>query len=331
MSWETFERKQENVAKVLTGSLKKGRLAHAYLFEGSKGTGKKEAAFLFAKRYFCKEAVGIEPCGNCGDCRRIESGNHPDVHVVAPDGLSIKKGQVTGLIREFSFRGLESKRKIYIVEHVDKMTTQAANSLLKFLEEPGEMTVAILLTEQIQRILATMKSRCQVLSFTPPPPKLIEEQIASDVPKPVGKMAARLTGDVGEAQTLANDEWFAQARMIVIQLTKALRQPTHRVFLFLEETWFPHFQDKDQLERGLDFLLLWYRDILHTRIGEENSLVYTDQADSLAEEARYATEARVSTNMTAILAAGRRLNANVSGQLVMEQLVLKLQEGSHVV
>lgn len=331
MSWQTLKEKQENVVKVLAGSLQKERLAHAYLFEGGKGTGKSEAAFLFAKRYFCKQAEGIEPCGNCRDCRRIESGNHPDVHVIAPDGLSIKKGQITDLIHELSFRGLESRRKIYIVEHIDKMTTKAANSLLKFLEEPGEMTVAILLTEQIQRILATMRSRCQVLSFVPPAPKAIEDQMAStQATEPLRKAAARLTGDARGADRLAGDEWFAQARAIVIQFMKVLLQPTHQVFRFLQETWLPHFQDKEQVERGLDLLLLWYRDVLHILLGEENQLVYVDEREALAKEAQVLTENGIARNMTAALEAGRRLDANVSGQLVMEQCVLKIQEGSHV-
>lgn len=329
MSWDTLKEKQENVATVLSGSLRKGRFAHAYLFEGNKGTGKKEAAFLVAKSYFCQETEGIEPCGQCRDCRRIDSGNHPDVHLVAPDGQSIKKDQVTGLIREFSFRGLESTHKIFIVEHVDKMTTRAANSLLKFLEEPGGTMIAILLTEQAQQILATVKSRCQVLSFAPPAPQTIELQMADSTAEPIRKIAARLTADPRKAQRLADDAWFAQARRIVIQLTKSLVNPAHHVFHFLAETWFPHFQDRHQLETGLDLLLLWYRDVLHACMGKQAHLVYTDDNEAVMDTAQRLTEAQISTDMNAVLEARQRLNANVRGQLVIEQLVLKLQEGSH--
>lgn len=328
MSWETLKAKQPNAVKILTNSFEKDRLAHAYLFEGPKGTGKTAAAFLFAKRFFCEEASGVEPCDRCGNCRRIDSGNHPDVHVIAPDGLSIKKGQVTDLIKEFSYRGVESRRKIYILQHADKMTTQAANSLLKFLEEPGDMTVAILLTEQAQQMLSTILSRCQMLSFSALTPKALEAELPSDVPEAIKKTAVALTNDVEEAETLCRDEWFAQARTLVIQLTEELRRHPYEAYLFLEDKWRTHFQDKAQTERGLDFLLLWYRDVMFVRLGQSDEVVFVDQHKRLQDEALRSSEERAGAQMTVVLEARRRLDANVSPQSVMEQLVWKLQEGS---
>ncbi|MFX3864258.1 DNA polymerase III subunit delta', partial [Streptococcus suis] len=93
-----------------------------------------------------------------------DSGNHPDVHWIEPDGQSIKKGQIEALQEEFSKTGVESNQKLYIIRHADKMTNNAANSLLKFLEEPHRGTTAVLLTEQYHRMLPTIISRCQVLS-----------------------------------------------------------------------------------------------------------------------------------------------------------------------
>lgn len=328
MSWESLKVKQPNVVKVLASSFRKNRLAHAYLFEGDKGTGKSEAAFLFAKRFFCEEPDGVEPCGNCSNCRRIESGNHPDVHVIAPDGQSIKKAQVTDLIKEFSYRGVESRRKIYILHHADKMTTQAANSLLKFLEEPGDMTAAILLTEQAQQMLPTILSRCQMLSFSALTPKTLEAELSGEIPRAVRKAAVALTNDVEEARELCTDAWFAQARTMVVQLTEELRRHPYEAFLFLEDKWHPHFQDKKQLERGLDFLLLWYRDVMLFQLGRRDDVVFVDQLERLEAEGGHSSAKRAGRQMTAVLEARRRLDANVSSQSVMEQLVWKLQEGS---
>ncbi|MEH6853701.1 DNA polymerase III subunit delta', partial [Priestia megaterium] len=92
-TWEQLEALQPNVLKILQNSLLKERVAHAYLFEGSKGTGKKQISFLFAKALFCQNPVNHRPCHECSNCRRIDSGNHPDIHLIEPAGLSIKKEQ----------------------------------------------------------------------------------------------------------------------------------------------------------------------------------------------------------------------------------------------
>ncbi len=91
-TWEQLEAIQPVVLKMFKNSIVKNRLAHAYLFEGMKGTGKREASMLLAKSRFCHEPLeGYVPCETCSNCKRINSGNHPDVHILEPDGLSIKK------------------------------------------------------------------------------------------------------------------------------------------------------------------------------------------------------------------------------------------------
>ena len=91
-SWEELEKIQPVALKMIKNSIKKSRLAHAYLFEGMRGTGKKETGILVAKSLFCQAQVdGYIPCEECNNCIRINHGNHPDIHIVEPDGLSIKK------------------------------------------------------------------------------------------------------------------------------------------------------------------------------------------------------------------------------------------------
>ncbi|OOR31911.1 DNA polymerase III subunit delta', partial [Bacillus cereus] len=105
---------QPEVMTMLKNSITKGRVAHAYLFEGEKGTGKKEASYAFAKSLLCERPIkAYQPCEVCSNCKRIASGNHPDVHFVEPEGLSIKKQQIRLLQEEFSKKSVESNRKIY--------------------------------------------------------------------------------------------------------------------------------------------------------------------------------------------------------------------------
>ncbi|WP_349409046.1 DNA polymerase III subunit delta' [Pseudalkalibacillus sp. SCS-8] len=327
MSWNTLANKQPYVVRLLTNSIKKERLAHAYLFKGNKGTGKKQVALHLTKAYLCRMRDSSEPCGQCPDCKRIDSGNHPDVHLVEPDGQSIKIEQVRKLQKEFSYLGLESKSKAYIIEHAERMTTQAANSLLKFLEEPGQKTIAFLLTENPQQLLDTILSRCQILTFAPQSQaQLIQALMDKGHPEQLAKTAVALTNDLNEAEDFLEDEWFVQARRNVLKLGEELFERPQRALLALHEYWHPHFKEKQQVEIGLDLLLIWFKDVFLTQL-EEDSVVFSDYKNILSVQALQSSQSRVQHQMMQILEAKRRLNANMNIQLLMEQLVLRLQEG----
>jgi DNA polymerase III subunit delta' len=327
-TWEQLEQYQPIVLKLLGNSFKKQRVAHAYLFEGSKGTGKKDVSLLFAKTLFCLNIHEFKPCNNCNNCRRVDSRNHPDIHIIEPDGLSIKKWQIQALQEEFSKTGVESNRKLYIIEHADRMTANAANSLLKFLEEPSSQTVAILLTEQIHRILDTILSRCQILSFKPLQTNVISTVLDEQGISPaISALASQVTNNVDEAVLLGKDEWFGQSYSLVLQLYEMLNsRPLDALFL-IQSQWLSHFKEKEQLDQSLSLLLLIYRDLLHVQIGEENNVVYIDKIVLLKQHALQTSGRRVTEQMAAILEAKRRLSTNMNPHLLMEQLVFKLQEG----
>ncbi|TYR78332.1 DNA polymerase III subunit delta' [Priestia megaterium] len=326
--WEQLELVQPNALKILRNSIVKNRVAHAYLFEGSKGTGKKEASLLFAKTLFCQDRIGYQPCYKCSNCRRIDSGNHPDIHLVEPSGLSIKKEQVQYLQAEFSKTGVESNKKLYIVNHIDKMTVSASNSLLKFLEEPGEGTYAILLTENIQRLLDTIISRCQVVSFRSlTTEQLIEKLVEKGLSTSDASILSHLTNSIDEAIELSEDEWFGLARKLVIQLYEVLTTRPQQALLFIHEKWISHFKEKEQAHIGLNLLMLLYRDLLTLQVGHESKIVYLHKLEDLKQQALQMTQQKVIAYIEVIMKAKNKLNSNMNVQLLMEQLVLDLQEG----
>lgn len=332
-TWESYETIQPTVLKMLKNSIKKGRLAHAYLFEGMRGTGKKDVSLLLSKSLFCTHPVdGYIPCEACHNCRRINSGNHPDIHIVEPDGASIKKQQIQSLQEEFAKTGVESKKKVYTIVHADRMTVNAANSLLKFLEEPTSETTAILLTEQAQKILPTILSRCQIVTFKQlSSDQLIQKLVERGVSEKKAPIIAQLTNNLDEGLALSNDEWFAQAQKIVLKLYEVLRKNPLEALVSLQEDWFLHFKDKEQYDQGLDLLLLVLKDLLYIQLGKQNQVVYLDERDRLEQFALQTSAKRLANQMTAILNAKRRLHANMNPQLLLEQLVLQLQEGSSFV
>ncbi|WP_338471255.1 DNA polymerase III subunit delta' [Niallia sp. XMNu-256] len=329
-TWEEIQKIQPVVLKMIKNSLETKRIAHAYLFEGMRGTGKREMAMLLAKGLFCLSPQDeVIPCENCINCKRINHGNHPDIHIVEPDGLSIKKQQIGELQKEFSKTGLETNQKLYMIYHADRMTVNAANSLLKFLEEPHPQTYAILITEQQQRMLPTILSRCQILSFKPLSTQyFIEKQIAMGIKSEKAPLIAELTNNLDEASELSNNEWFAQAQKIVVKLYEVLMKSSLEALVFLQEEWYPHFKEKEQIDRGLDLLLLIYKDLLYIQIGKQEQTVYVSEAPKIGQYAFKISGRRLAAQMTTILEAKRKLQANMNTQLLMEELVLSLQEGS---
>ncbi|WP_338787889.1 DNA polymerase III subunit delta' [Metabacillus sp. FJAT-53654] len=327
-NWQDLASYQPRVIKLLANSIQKQRLAHAYLFEGKRGTGKKDIGILLAKSFFCENLQDYKPCESCKNCKRIQSGNHPDVHIVEPDGLSIKKGQIQALQEEFSKSGVESNKKLYMIIHADKMTVNAANSLLKFLEEPNANTIAILMTEQYHKILNTILSRCQLLSFQPLQPKSIEEAlIESSIPKHLAALVSQLTNDTEAAIEIAQDDWFAQGRLKVIKLYEIVVNRKGQAPIYVHTDWMSHFNDKDKQETGLDLLLYIYKDVLSVQLGNEEQVIYQDLIQQLKQHALQMTQRSVTEKITSILEAKKRLHANVNPQLLMEKLVLTLQEG----
>ncbi|ONK23143.1 DNA polymerase III subunit delta' [Siminovitchia sp. FSL H7-0308] len=328
-NWEQFTREQPVAARLLKNSIQYGRIAHAYLFEGEQGTGKRAASMLLASSMFCEDSRDhMNPCGRCSNCRRIESSNHPDVHVVEPDGASIKIDQIRSLRTEFSKSGMESKRKIYILIDAEKMTVQAANSLLKFLEEPHVQTMAILVTEQPQQMLPTIMSRCQKVPFHPlSREQLLEKLLHSGVHETKAVLLAAVTNDLEEAVRLNDEDWFAQARMIVLKLYDILKENPLYAMTALQNDWLSHFKDRSQLDLGLSLLLLLYKDLFYIHLGKDRQLVYPDIKEKLEKDALQTSLRRISEQITAILEAKKKIHANMNPQLLMEQLVLNLQGG----
>jgi DNA polymerase-3 subunit delta' len=318
---------------MLKNSLLKHRVAHAYLFEGIRGTGKKEIALLITKVLFCDSLIeGFKPCETCHNCRRINSGNHPDVHKVEPDGLSIKKQQIQDLQEEFSKKGVESSRKVYMISDADKMSVSAANSLLKFLEEPNSQTTAFLLSEQPQQLLPTILSRCQILSFKPLSPLAMINQLTENGVNPMkAPLLAQLTNNLDEAYELNVDDWFAQAQKIVLKLYEVLKKNPLEAMVTLQGDWFSHFKEKEQINRGLDLLLLIFKDLLYIQLDKQEQIVFKAESEVLRQYALETSGRRLSDQMSAILEAKRKLAANMNPQLMMEELVLNLQEGSSFV
>ncbi|CQR47503.1 DNA polymerase III subunit tau [Paraliobacillus sp. PM-2] len=325
-NWSQLETIQPIATKMVLNMIKRDRISHAYLFHGQKGIGKNNIATLLAKSIFCIDQVDGEPCHTCKNCIRISSGNHPDVHKVIPEGSSIKKDQILHLQKEFTYTGLESNRKVYIIQDADKMTVNAANRLLKFLEEPSKKTTAILLTKNVNGIIHTIRSRCQVIALQPLNEKKMQVVLQdAGITQENARLFSALTNNVDDAKVFDQDEWFAQARNLVVQLVEMLQYKNEEVLLFIHKQWMPHFSNREQLQLGLDLLVLWYKDIMYLLVGREDNIIFKSYIDKIEKSAMYWSKGDTTHILYAMMEAKKRIEQNVHPTLLMEQLTLRMQ------
>lgn len=167
---------QGHVTRTLQNAIRMGRVHHAFLFTGARGVGKTSAARILAKALQCENGPADNPCNECGACREITAGSHPDV--VEIDAASNNRvDDVRDLIEKVRYLPARGRRRIYIVDEVHMVTTQAFNALLKTLEEPPPHVVFIFATTDPQKILDTVLSRCQRFDFKMIPVRTIHERL----------------------------------------------------------------------------------------------------------------------------------------------------------
>lgn len=230
---------QDKAKEMLRRAVTGGKLAHAYLFRGTTGVGKQSLAHALAAALNCHNlpATGgkpdsspdLEACGTCPSCRKFAAGSHPDLLVVAPDGQAIKIQQVRELKKTLVFPPLEARLRVVLLTEVHQMRREAANSLLKTLEEPPTDTIFILTGDEAGGILPTILSRCQVIPFFP----LSVEGVATILARDAGidrsaaaTLAAVAEGSLSRARLLQQQELLPlREEILTMLLDHRLEQP----------------------------------------------------------------------------------------------------------
>lgn len=312
----------------LEKTIKKNQLTHAYLFEGVSGTGKKDMALWVAASLFCQNPIDRLPCQECESCLRVLKQVHPDVIELAPDGLSIKVEQVRQLKAEFSKSGVEGQQKVFIIEDAEKMTAGAANSLLKFLEEPNGRAIAFLLTTAKQRLLPTILSRCQLIHFRNlSKQRLLDELEEKKLPNNQSALLVQLTNSLETAVSMNEDEWFNEAAKIGYKWFVQITNKKTESFIFVQTDIMPHFKERNHYLLAIDLLLLAYRDVLKTHYGVNDILAYPQYEEKIRKLAKQFSGEELSRSIEIILQSRKKLESNVNAQGVFEQLTLLLIKG----
>ncbi|MEP7199210.1 MAG: DNA polymerase III subunit delta' [Chloroflexota bacterium] len=296
--------------------------SHAYLFVGQSQIGKLTLAMDFARALNC---TGLEkPCDVCRACKKIADGQHPDVRLVRrlPDKSEILVEQLRELQNELALKPYEGRWRIAVIENVHEANANAANAFLKTLEEPNPQVVILLTAHNPEAVLATIRSRCQIIPLRPLPIAQVEQALRARnaVTAERAQLLARLSGGrIGWALESSDDEeLLAQRDARLQELLAALSQGrAARIELAGRLT-----RSDDDVMPTLDLWLSWWRDLLLVKGQCADAIVNVNFRDRLARDAERLSLPTIQQYVTAIHATRQQVDQNVNARLAVEVMLL---------
>lgn len=318
--------------ELIIGTLKRmavtGKVPHALIFDGEKGMGKETLAGIFAAALLCEDLKEGEPCMMCHSCVMAASGSHPDILTVTHEkpgsiGVNEIRSQV---VEDVVVKPYYGGRKIYIIPDACLMTAEAQNALLKTLEEPPEYAVIILLTDNKELLLPTLLSRSVSLYMRPVPDRALEGFLSKRAEGLAGDQAPVISfarGNPGKALLLSESEDFGDFYASMKGFLTSVRDMG--VSDISKEAGEAAKIKEDRDDR-LNFLLLWFRDILFLKAGgDPERLIFPEEERFIREASEYYSFERLNDITEAIKEASSMMDSNVNPEYTFEMLFMKMR------
>ena len=364
--WQTIG--HEKAVGTLTRSMLSGRMAHAWLMAGPQHVGKMTLALDMTRMVNCAApAAADRPCGECRQCRRVTDSLHADVRVVSQGGASrrtaISVEQIREIHREAILKPYEGRYRVFIIEDAENFTQEAANALLKMLEEPPDDVIFALLASEVREstadesagqveytpedsqdriaamldavpqvggILPTILSRCQILELRPLPTDAVREEIERrfDLPSDMATEIARLSaGRLGWAIRAASDtQTLTRRGERLDEIEATLSGGLDEKFAYAEKQAAAFSRSREAVYEELQLWLGWWRDVLVIREGNDNLALNLSRLDALRGAGAACTSAQVVAAIRAVQETTAMLESNVNARLCIEGMMLRMPQ-----
>ena len=330
MGWSVIG--HQRVVDDLRRSLELGVTAHACLFAGPRGIGKMEIALHLAQALNCAAPAAERPCRVCRSCQRIRQAKHADVHTI---GLStgerqgenrrdIRIEQIKEMQQAADLRPFEGACRVFIIDGAEHLNQDAANRLLKTLEEPAAGVYIILLATDLPRILPTIVSRCRTYELRGVPDRLIDAalQAQGQDPEQAQRLARWSEGRIGWALRAAADPSLAEARSAALEQAIALSsQPLHERLRGAGDLAAAFARDRDALHQWLGLLAQWWRDLLLVKAGHPGLVTNLDQKGILEAMVASLSLQDIAVVITCVRDAAAQLQSNANPHLALDVLM----------
>ncbi|MDQ3634258.1 MAG: AAA family ATPase [Acidobacteriota bacterium] len=327
--------------------VKTDRIPHSLLFVGKDGIGKKQFALEIAKSFVCQNPKEFGACNDCKNCRRAEKFNfpkpdakkeeyeqvffseHSDIGMVIPYKNSILVNSIRDLEKEANFRPYEAKVRIFIIDDAEKLSTSidnAANALLKTLEEPSETTYIFLITSRPSSLLPTILSRCQTIHFAPIDSSKIEEHLINNekISSEDAKLTAKISrGSIGTALE-TNLEKYRERRKKMIGVLESLSLQKGFSNLLRTAEDLSDAKNKDYYEKTLEILQTLIHDILTIQNNPNSEIINFDLTADLTKLSKYINHKTLSNWLLEIENLRENLNSNLNRKIATNALFMKM-------
>ncbi|HPQ61792.1 MAG TPA: DNA polymerase III subunit delta' C-terminal domain-containing protein [Bacillota bacterium] len=329
VTWDELAGYQPYVARILGNSLKNRRLAHSYILEGPLGSKRLDTAILLAKTLLCQnlQADG-NPCQACHNCRRIDDMAHPNLFYVEAESEQIRKKQVLELLQEFSRQSVEKGPRIYIVNEAEKFNQEAANTLLKTMEEPGQDLYQILITSQVNALLKTIVSRSQVLHFTP----INKKQIVLELEKENLSQAmvagiSEYTDNTDKAREMAASQQTSDILELMFEIFKRLETGEKSAVMAFKEQRDAILPDPEAIDFFLTMMVLFLKDMLSHKIHYHSLIVFESEKELIGKLADKTDQEKIEAAIDQVLDLKSTTKYNINSQLAFDALLVDLERG----
>jgi DNA polymerase-3 subunit delta' len=308
---------------LLLNGLARGQVSHATLIVGPPNIGKALVAQVFAQALNCTHEDQI-PCGECVSCRKVVSGNHPDVRILDEPNQTLKIDEVRELQRELSLSPNEGRWRVAVLCGFERATIEAANALLKTLEEPPAQVVLVLTAVEAAVLLPTIVSRCQVLSLRPLPVSAVKDALIthwSADPSQAELLARLSNGRLGWAtQALEDEKILTRRSQRLNDMTSLMGEGRVERLAYAAEL----SRDAIQARETLHLWLAWWRDVLLLASGSQALITNVDRTEALHHYVGQVSLQQVQRMVAQLRSTLKHLESNVNLRLGLEIVMLSL-------
>ncbi|MGI6329457.1 MAG: hypothetical protein ACOXZR_01170 [Bacilli bacterium] len=320
---EKYKEGQPVAYEIFKNSVKEKKSIHAYMIQTDNILFGKQLAVDFSKVLICPKQNFVDKgCQfkDCNICNRIDNDVFPELKIIKPEGLWIRKEQISELREKFSLKLLEGNKRIYIILEPEKLNVYAANSILKFLEEPVENVIAFFITTNIYNVLDTVVSRCQVIYLN----KNKREQVFIEKDNIALLNINFLLLNDEYLKNKVNMEKTLEKIIGIVTFIKTYENVKEDVLLSLNELWNPYIQNQDDILLALEVIIFFYKDVLKYLMLEE--IEFFEEYKSIIEEIKNKNNFIVLIKkIKKVLLLKEKIKYNLNMSMIVDKLVFSLK------